>query len=203
MQQPNTKEAETKDSRPNWNQSAYSHVWSCTHTHTQAYTTTSCALLHRLKYSTIPTAANLWTRLCRLWPTFPEFQKRNEERTVKEEALYSSLNNSAHMLLKVPYFFSWLDFCHIFRTVTGSQKLCISTWNRWKHLESLVSAGRHTCRSPWPDANNQRDKSPAATCGSKAHSVRESTSTNLRISKSCSADGQLFSSFTDLFWECL
>lgn len=26
MQKPNTKEAETKDSKPNWNQSAYSHV---------------------------------------------------------------------------------------------------------------------------------------------------------------------------------
>lgn len=34
MQKPNTKEAETKDSKPNWNQSAYSHVWSCVHTHT-------------------------------------------------------------------------------------------------------------------------------------------------------------------------
>lgn len=72
MQQLHTKgRRKTKDWKFNWNQSAYSHVWSSTQTHTHTHTTASCAPLHVPKYATIST--NLWNGPSRFWPTFKEF----------------------------------------------------------------------------------------------------------------------------------
>lgn len=71
-----------------------------------------------------------------------------------------------------------------------------------EHLDShsLCFCWRTHLSLPWPKTGCQQ--SPAATCGSTACAVREPTSNNFRILKSCSAESQQFFSFTDFLWAC-